>query len=264
MLETLLYFAAAGAAIGFLSGLFGIGGGAFLVPLFILSLAGTVADDLLVQCAVATSLACIGCMTASAAWAQHRRQMIDWDTARWLLIGLVCGVLVGSWYAAASASGALMRTLLGVLLLLSAAQTALNWQPAAGLFRLNSRTLLGIGGVTGTLSAMGGIGGGILIVPSLLASGMGIHRATAASAAGGFAIALAATSVFSLRGADIDQPYSTGLVYWPGVLGVCISGVLTARLGVRINHRTHPLILRWSFASVGALISGWLLLGDAA
>src|SRR5206468_7407589 len=77
-----------GGAIGFLSGMFGVGGGFLLTPLLIFY-------GIPAEVAVATTASHLTASSMSGAIAQWRRRVIDFKMAGVMLIGGVVGSLAG-------------------------------------------------------------------------------------------------------------------------------------------------------------------------
>src|SRR3954462_6726223 len=85
-----LVIIALGAGVGFLSGMFGVGGGFLMTPLLVFTgIPSTVA--------VATTLSHITASSMSGALAQWRRQGIDFVMAGGMLGGGIFGTLAGIW-----------------------------------------------------------------------------------------------------------------------------------------------------------------------
>ena len=88
-----------------------------------------------------------------------------------------------------------------------------------------------IGLVTGLLSGGFGVGGGIILVPLLVAVGMDRHRAHATSLASIFPIALAGAITFGISGQiDIGLGVTVGI---GGVLGSMVGASLMNRMSTR-------------------------------
>jgi uncharacterized membrane protein YfcA len=75
-----------GGAVGFISGMFGVGGGFLLTPLLVFS-------GVTPAVAVATVSAQVVASSTSGALSYWRRKAIDWKLAAWLLVG----GMIGSW-----------------------------------------------------------------------------------------------------------------------------------------------------------------------
>jgi len=185
-----------GAAVGFLSGLFGVGGGFLLTPLLIFSGVPPVVS-------VATVATQIVASSASAALSYWRRQMIDMKLATVLMlsgaVGTLIGVLVfnalrslGQLDLIIAISYVTFLGLVGGLMLNESARAILNaragrpsplrrpgqhnWVhrlPLKMRFKRSKLyvsaipvTALGVG--IGFLGALLGIGGGFILVPALI------------------------------------------------------------------------------------------------
>lgn len=103
-----------GAAIGFLSGMVGVGGGIFLSPLLILF---RWADA---KRTAAVSAAFIWINSLAGLYGQLSRKHVDWNALVWLIAAAFAGGLVGSWLGARRFTGLWLRRTLGVVLLLAA------------------------------------------------------------------------------------------------------------------------------------------------
>ena len=88
-----LVIIALGMGVGFLSGMFGVGGGFLMTPLLVFSgIPSTVA--------VATTLSHVTASSMSGALAQWRKRLIDFRMAGIMLVGGLVGTLVGVWLVA--------------------------------------------------------------------------------------------------------------------------------------------------------------------
>src|SRR5580693_260172 len=97
LLELALLLVAVGALSGFLAGVFGIGGGAVLVPVFYecFRLAGVPLEVRMPLC-VGTSLAVIIPISIRSARAHHLRGVVDMDVLKAWWWTIVLGVVAGS------------------------------------------------------------------------------------------------------------------------------------------------------------------------
>ena len=239
-----------GAAAGVLAGLFGVGGGIIIVPVLVFSFtAQGFAPEILTQLAVGTSLATIIFTSLNAVLEHHRRGAVIWHIARWMSLGILFGAGVGA-LTAASIEGPLLQKIIGVFALVIAVQMAFALQPKAAAPLPGKVGLSAAGAVIGWASAIFGIGGGSLSVPFLSWRSVPMPQAVATSSACGFPIALASTLSFLLIGWHNPQlpPLSLGYVYLPGVLGIAVTSMLTARFGARLAHRLSPRLLKRLFA----------------
>src|SRR6478735_8215964 len=97
LIELALLLVAVGALSGFLAGLFGIGGGAILVPVFYecFRLAGVPLEVRMPLC-IGTSLAIIIPTSLSSFRAHYRRGAVDMTILQRWWLPIVLGVLAGS------------------------------------------------------------------------------------------------------------------------------------------------------------------------
>ena len=122
-MDWLIYLAAGGLA-GVLAGLFGVGGGAIIVPILIfLFKAQAIAPELVAKLAIGTSFATIVLTALSSVHSHHRRGNVDWGIVRTMLPGLVTGVVLGS-IIATRQSGAVLELLVGLFLTATFARPA--------------------------------------------------------------------------------------------------------------------------------------------
>jgi uncharacterized membrane protein YfcA len=190
-----LVVVALGAGVGFISGMFGVGGGFLLTPLLVFyGIPSTVA--------VATTLSHVTASSISGALAQWRKDAIDFRMAGVMLGGGLLGTVVGVWLFAllkrqgqmdtivsltyvvmlGSIGGLMLRESLASLRA-QAAGVALSVRPVSHpwIQRLplrmrfrQSRLYISIippaviGFFVGVLSAIMGIGGGFIIVPAMI------------------------------------------------------------------------------------------------
>jgi uncharacterized membrane protein YfcA len=252
---------AIGAVSGFLGGLLGIGGGVVIVPTLIVlfDLAGLLGAHDATAAAVATSLACIIFTSVSAATAQVRAAMVDWAIVRrWAAFLVIGSFLSGS--LAALLPTLVFRGFIGVFLLFVAFVMLTSWKPSPHRTRpgVGLSALLGTGG--GLVSGIAGIGGGNVIVPTLVYFNTPVHRATATSSTLGVPIALAGTLGYVVSGwGRHPADWMLGWVYLPAFVAIVIGSMACAPLGVKVAHRVAPLPLRRTFGVLLIFVSARML-----
>lgn len=261
--------ASAGLAAGVLAGLLGVGGGIILVPVlyYLFTFLGIDAE-VRMHLAIGTSLATIIPTSLRSAHAHHERGAIDAALLRLWGPAMFCGALAGAWLATL-ADFRMLLALFAVVALLVALHMAFghpSWRlapapPAAP-------AALGVPVLIGAVSAMMGIGGGTLSVPTLTLLGVPIHRAVGTAAAFGILISVPAVLGFVLggRGSAALPPYSIGYVSLLGVAVVTPMTLVAAPLGARLAHALSQQRLRRAFAfflGVTALRMLWDVLGAA-
>ena len=247
-----------GALAGVFGSLLGLGGGVLLVPLL------TLGFGLPLREAVGVSLISVIVTSSAAAGVYLERHVANLRLGMTLELFTATGALVGG-SVAFLLDEQLLSVLFGGLLLYVAATMARAGlrtappdtvppvadpasppaEPATTLERLSGpgyhvRNLgLGVVGATGAgvLSALLGIGGGIIKVPLMhLAMGVPFRVATATSNMM-IGITAAASAVIYLTRGGID-PYVAG----PTAIGVFIGATVGSRLGYRVDLRYLRLL----------------------
>lgn len=152
-----------GAGAGLLSGLFGIGGGVVIVPalLALLSMERKLAHG--------TSLAATLPVAAASLVTYSFAGNVDWPVAVCLAAGAIFGAVVGTQLLQVIPKRPLTIIFIFVILFtavrLILADDVMGREP---LSLLGALALILIGFVTGTLSGLLGIGGGVIMVPAMV------------------------------------------------------------------------------------------------
>lgn len=246
-----------GAFAGFLGGMLGIGGGVIMVPgLLLLFDQLGVFPDTSTLVALGTSLAVIVFTSLSAARAQIRAGKVLWPVVRSWSLWLVLGGLAASWIAVLLPP-ALLRTFIALFLLGVAAIMLASWKPnpARQLPRVIGSALLGSG--AGVISGLAGIGGGNVIVPTLVYHNVPMHNATATSSTLGVPVALSAALGYAALGPV--TPTQLGYIFLPAAAIVLLTAVVFAPLGVRFAHRTNATKLKKYFGALLLIVAGRML-----
>lgn len=227
--------AGAGSIVGFSLGLVGGGGSILAVPL-IVYLVGVKDPHL----AIGTSAFAVAANAAANLVNHARGGTVKWKIAGLFAIAGVVGALLGSTLGKAI-DGQKLLALFAVLMLVVGALMmrgrTVTGDPTVVLTRQNAPRLIGTGAATGILSGFFGIGGGFLIVPSLMFSTrMPIYYAVGSSLVGVTAFGLTTALNYALSG-WVDWPLAAAFV-GGGVLG----GLFGARLARTLADRKGALI----------------------
>ncbi len=246
-----------GALAGLSAGLFGIGGGAVMVPaLYFAFTALGVSGEVVMHCAVATSSAIIIVNALRATRSHHKEGAVEWDLL-WpknplasyaLWIGL--GSFMAAIWLAPRLSGQVLTILFAVVASLVSLQFIFgrpDWRLREAVPGGAARPL--VGGAIGALSSLMGIGGGSFTVPLMSLCGVPIHRAVATASGFGFAIALPATLGFIISGQGVaGRPaFSLGYVNLPGFVIIASVAFITIPLGARLAHMMSQRKLKLIF-----------------
>jgi uncharacterized membrane protein YfcA len=229
-----------GLVTGILAGLFGIGGGALIVPvLYEVFTALGVADDVRFPLCVGTSLAII-VPTNLVSYRTHRdRGAVKMDVVRAWSVPAVAGVAVGSGIAA-FAPAAVLKLAFVVIASVIAMKLLLgrdSWRLADAL--PGRAGMIGYGFSVGLGSSLMGISGGSISNMILTLHAMPMHNAVATSAAIGVPITIAGTIGYVLAGLPAQAhmpPFSVGFVSLIGFALMAPVSSFTAPYGARLAH----------------------------
>jgi len=252
-----------GAVAGVSSGLFGIGGGAVMVPalFFVLNAMGYEAA---MHVAVATSSAVIILNAIRSVRGHAKRGSVDWELLwpRPFVFGWAIWIALGAFAASAFLAPKLSGGILGLIFVLMAFVVSLQFIFGRPDLRLLEQPpgmpapMIG-GGAVGVLSALMGIGGGSLTVPLMSFAGVPIHRAIGTASGFGLAIALPATLGYIYGGWDAvgRPPNSLGYVSLAGFALVAITSIVCVPLGVKLAHGMDGAKLKRIFGIVLLLLA---------
>jgi uncharacterized membrane protein YfcA len=258
LLELASLLVAVGALAGFLAGVFGIGGGAILVPVFYecFRLAGVPLEVRMPLC-IGTSLAIIIPTSISSFRAHYLRGAVDMAVLRVWAAPVISGVILGS-VIARYAPERLFKVVF----------VAVAWSAAARLllgrdsWRLGDTLPSGFlmkvyGGVVGLLSTLMGVGGGLFSNLLMTFYGRPIHQAVATSSALAVLISIPGAIGYVYAGwpaaarypdvTALQLPFAIGYVSLIGAMLAMPTSLLTAPLGVRVAHAMSKRTLEMAF-----------------
>jgi uncharacterized protein len=253
----------AGVIAGLLAGMFGIGGGAVVVPVLyqVFSLL-SVPEAVRMQLCVGTSIAIIVPTTIRSYLAHRAKGLIVPGVIRQWAIPAVLGVVCGS-AIAAFAPSAVFKIAFVVIAAFIAAKFLFagdRWNFGTDLPGRLPMTAYGFGiGLAGSLM---GISGGSLSNIVLTLHGKSIHQAVATSAGLGVPITIAGTLGYIAAGLPhqaLLPPLSLGFVSLIGVVVMAPVSSLTAPYGAMCAHRLPRRTLEIAFASFLLLVSARFL-----
>lgn len=265
-----------GGLVGVASGLLGIGGGVLVVPFLYLLFAApwsglTFPAGSTVAVAHATSLFVVIPTALSGLLVYHRSRSIRWKAVVPMgLTSVLTAVLAAR--VAVLVPADMLRGLFGALVL----GVGLRMWPwgsgtAEGFPRVDPRLrllpLILVGGLVGALSALLGVGGGVVAIPLLIYLVRMDVSEVAATSIGLVSFAAPAgvlTYMIAGRGVEGLPPGTVGYVYLPAGLAMLPLAVLLARTGARLNQRMDRRRLRYLFGGVFMLLGGRLVVGSMA
>ncbi len=244
---SIIIYASIGLLSGFMSGMFGIGGGTVRIPLLYLAglpLLGAFAINLF----VIPFSSLVGAIT-------HRRN-IDKKIAVYVIIGGVLGSAIGAFLV-----GLIPTLFLAIIFVVLAAITVSGMYldriapKFASKINPSPKVILTGSFLLNLVTGMRGGSGGSLFSPFLRAVKLDIHRA--------IATALFATIFTALAGLMVY--WHRGDLIWLPALCVVISSVVGARVGSRVSLKTKSarlemglavLVVALAFVTVGKALWG--------
>ena len=262
-----LMLVAVGALSGFFAGIFGIGGGAILVPVFYecFRLAGVPLEVRMPLC-IGTSLAIIIPTSISSFRAHYLRGAVNVEVIKRWWLPIVLGVAAGS-VTARFAPERLFKIVFVMVAWSAAARLLLArdaWKfgdelPKGFLMRL-------YGFFVGLLSTLMGIGGGLFANLLMTFYGRPIHQAVATSSALAVLISIPGALGYVYAGwpaatrfpdvAALKLPFAIGYVSLIGAVLVMPMTLVTAPLGVKAAHAMSKRALEMAFGSYLLIVGG--------
>jgi uncharacterized membrane protein YfcA len=245
--RTLALAAAVGVLAGFLSGLFGVGGGILIVPGLVLVM------GMEQRLAHGTSLAAILPIAASGVAGFAAAGAVDWPAGALISAGAMAGAWAGT-RALRAVPQLVLRRAFACFLLAAAARLLLTTSEAAGRAPIDAPAavaLLGLGVGSGVVAGLLGVGGGIVVVPALVL----LFSVPDPVAKGTSLLVIIPTALVgtasNVRNRNCDLPLAAVV----GVLGTG-SAFLASHLAVRMSPRLSSGL----FAALLALVAARMFL----
>ncbi len=226
--------------VGFVAGLFGIGGGLITVP-FLYYIFGSLNFDqqYLMHLAVGTSFAIIIPTSTVSVLTHHKFKAVDFDIVKSYGIYVILGVIIGTLFAASLKTKSLVLFFSIIIFFLGIYLLLLKEKESNVIINIKLRIKIILGFIVGFISAPMGIGGAVMNVPILKFFGYSINKAIGSAAAIGFLIALFGAIGFLITGSYLktNLPLSIGFLNIPAFLIFIPITMLMARIGARTVHR---------------------------
>jgi uncharacterized protein len=242
----------AGMLTGLMAGLFGIGGGAVIVPVLyeIFRILG-VPDAVRMQLCVGTSLAIIVPTAIRSALAHRAKGAVDNHVVKLWVLPALAGIVIGS-AIAAFAPPAVFRLAFVVI----AGAIALKMLFGQNGWRIaddfpGQPAMSGFGLIIGLASSLMGISGGSVSNVIQTFYGRSMHQAVGTSSALGVPISIAGAIGYAFAGWPHQAqmpPFSIGFVSLVGVVVMAPVSTLVAPYGARLAHALSRRTLEISFA----------------
>jgi uncharacterized membrane protein YfcA len=259
---------AAGAVTGLLAGLFGVGGGAVIVPVLyeVFKVIG-VPEEVRMPLVVGTSLAVIIPTSIRSYRAHLAKGLVDTSIIRIWAVPVVLGVLGGSLIARYASPDVFKAVFVAV-----AFTSAMRLLFASDRWKLGDDMpgpfLMRVYGlIIGVLSSLMGIGGGQLSSLFMTFYGRPIHQAVATSSGLGILISIPGALGYIYAGwpkMDLLPPLSLGYVSFIGFLLFIPTSIWMAPIGARLAHRLSKRRLEVAFGIFLLVVCArffWSLIG---
>ena len=226
--------------VGFVAGLFGIGGGLITVPFlyYIFNYLG-IDQQYLMHLAVGTSFAIIIPTSIVSVMTHHKFNAVDFNIVKSYGFFVVFGVIIGTIFAASLKTKSLVLFFSIVIFLLGVYLLLLKEREKNIIIEIKLHLKIILGFIVGFISAPMGIGGAVMNVPILKFFGYSINKAIGSASAIGFLIALFGTIGFLISGnyLNTNLPFSIGFLNIPAFLIFIPITTLMARIGAKTVHK---------------------------
>lgn len=231
---------------GFLSGLFGVGGGVILVPSLLMSFKYfNFPPDSLMHLVLGTSLSCIIVTCLNSSYVHLKKIALDKVVYFNITLGIILGASSGG-YIVTYLTTFQLQVFFVLFLLLVTFKMFVGFSVDSDKKEVPQSLYWFVGYLIGLKSTLLGVGGGTLSVPFLNWTGKKMHEAVAISVTIGIPIAIIGTISYILSGLHVKglPEYSLGYVYLPGFICISITSTFSARLGANLSHRISHEKLR--------------------
>ncbi len=240
----------AGAFVGILAGMLGIGGGMTLVPILaFLFAAQAVSPDYIVHLSLGTAMASIVFTSASSVREHYRLGGVDLHIVKRMSPGLVVGSLLST-LAAGWISQSQLALAFSIIVYAGATQMILNRKPATSRPLPGTPLLFSLGLLIGIVCGLVSAGGAFMTVPFMLWCGVPLTTAIGTAAAMGIPVAIVGSAGYIISGWQVPglPPDTMGFVSLVALAGLVAGSVVTAPFGARLAHRLPIVTLKRIFA----------------
>ena len=233
-----------GLAAGFLSGLFGVGGGVLMVPALVLVL------GMGQRLAHGTSLAAIVPIALAGVLGYALAGEVDWVASLFLVVGAAgVGAFVGT-YLLHLLPTRLLALVFAAVLVATAVRMLIGEATAPGRGDLTVGAAVGlvaVGVLAGTLSGLLGVGGGVITVPALVL----LLGVPAAVAKGSSLAVIIPTAVVGTQRNRARRNVDLRVAAVVGLSGV-VSSFLASQLSVGLDERLSNRLFAGLLLAVAA------------
>ena len=249
--------------VGFIAGLFGVGGGLITVPvLFYIFNSMGLDRSFIMHLAVGTSFAIIIPTSFISTMTHMKFKAVDFDIVKSFGAFVVVGIITGTIFAVnlKTAHLILFFSVLTMFFALYFLTSKEKTNTVKRKMNLTYKVILGF--LSGFFTAPMGIGGGSINVPILKIFGYSINKAIGSSAAIGFLVSVIGALGFAISGTylNIEVPLSFGFVNIPAFLIFIPITMLMAKIGAMAVHKMSRRIINRLFGVFLLVVSSSLFL----
>ncbi len=242
----LVVMAVSAVIVGFMAGLFGIGGGLIMVPvLFYLFTFIGVEQEFVMHLAIGTSFSIIIPNSIISTITHMKFKAVNFGIVKSFGVFVIIGVVFGIIFAVSLKTPSLILffSIMTVIFAIYFLMEKEKINPAPREINLIYRVICGF--LSGFFSAPMGIGGGVFNTPIFKMFGYPINIAIGTSAAIGFFIALIGAIGFAFSGKylNINLPLSVGFVNIPVFLLYVPITTFMAKIGAETAHKVDRKLI---------------------
>jgi uncharacterized membrane protein YfcA len=262
-------FSLIGLIAGFLSGLLGIGGGIIVVPcLFYVMHIFFPSSNFTMQLSAANALAAMVVTTFFSMMAHKKRAGIKWSLVKKMLIGIVLGSFLGVFLTQFFKSLYIER-FFGFFLIVN----SLSFIASKDRSHLNHHKYISpspllasiVGASISSLSAILGIGGGVLSVQFFQKIHLNIKKSIATASVLSFFVSLCGSIFYVLLGKNSSLgslnglAFSLGPIYIPAFGLISLFSAISAPFGAKLVHALDTTIIKKIFGGVTLTIGIYMI-----
>jgi len=246
---------------GIFAGMFGLGGGAVLVPMLIFVLPMFGVQQYVLHISVATSLACIVFTSISSSISHFNRGGIDFSILKlWAPLNMI-GAIFGAFWTT-GVDDYVIRLIYVVVMIVLCVYKLFN--PSRILFKRENINKFGLifPAVFGWISACIGIGGGNNVM-ALNLHGVNVKKAIGTSAVLGIFVSVPSVIVYIYAGfkLDINSTYNIGFINWLALIGIIPISTLMAPFGVKLAYKIDDMLLTSLWCIISLMLVLYIITG---
>ena len=249
--------------VGFVAGLFGVGGGLITVPVlfYIFDTAG-LDRSFVMHLAVGTSFAIIIPTSLISTITHMKFKAVDFDIVKSFGVFVVLGIIIGTIFAVSLKTAYLILFFSIITMIFAFYFLILEEKINPVRNKMNITHKIILGSLSGFFAAPMGIGGGSINVPILKMFGYPINHAIGSSAAIGFLVSIIGALGFATSGTYLNTeiPLSFGFVNIPAFLIFIPITMIMAKIGAIAVYKVNRRIINRLFGVFLLVVSSSLFL----